>query len=474
MYPSLAKIMKDIEANAEHFIERLREAVAIPSVSSEPEHRPDVIKMMHWGKKMMEKLGAKCELVDVGKQTLPSGQVLDLPPILIGHLGEDKKKPTLLVYGHLDVQPAHKEDGWNTDPFELVEKDGKMFGRGSTDDKGPVIAWANAIEIYQKNNTPLPVNFKFCFEGMEESGSEGLDEMLAKQQKTFLADVDYVCISDNYWLGKKKPCLTYGLRGMAYFMVEIQGVAQDLHSGVYGGTIHEPMNDLVWVLSHLTTVDGTMQIPGLYEMVAPVTDKERAMYDHIDFDTEDFRKDVGAPKLTKATKHDVLMARWRHPSLSIHGIEGAFSGPGGKTVIPAKVIGKFSIRLVPDMDPEQVDKAVVGYLNEVWSVRKSPNKFKVTMANGSKPWITDCNHPHYQAGVKAMKTVFGLEPDLIREGGSIPVTLTFQELTGKNVMLLPIGACDDMAHSTNEKLDRSNYIKGTQVLAAYLHEVGKL
>ncbi|KAI4897598.1 hypothetical protein NFI96_016005 [Prochilodus magdalenae] len=359
----------------------------------------------------------------------------------------------------------------------------------------------------------LPINIKFCFEGMEESGSEGLDELVFSRKDSFFKDVDYVCISDNYWLGKSKPCITYGLRGICYFFIEVECCDKDLHSGVFGGSVHEAMTDLIALMSSLVDKKGKIQVPGMYDDVAPVTDEEKKLYEKIEFDLEEYAKDVGANRLLHATKsfisahrtlptgrcpqdvahrtlptgrcpqdvahrtlptgrcpqdaahrtlptgrciilEQVLMHRWRYPSLSLHGIEGAFSGGGAKTVIPRKVNGKFSIRLVPDMDPKVVEKQVSSYLEKKFAELESPNKMKVYMGHGAKAWVSDFNHPHYMAGRRAMKTVFGVEPDLTREGGSIPVTLTFQEATGRNVMLLPVGSSDDGAHSQNEKINR--------------------
>uniref|UniRef100_A0A8I3WUW3 Carnosine dipeptidase 2 n=1 Tax=Callithrix jacchus TaxID=9483 RepID=A0A8I3WUW3_CALJA len=320
----------------------------------------------------------------------------------------------------------------------------------------------------------IPVNVRFCLEGMEESGSEGLDELIFAQKDSFFKDVDYVCISDNYWLGKKKPCVTYGLRGICYFFIEVECSNRDLHSGVYGGSVHEAMTDLILLMGSLVDKRGNILIPGINEAVAAVTEEEHKLYDDIDFDMEEFARDVGAHTLLHCCKKDILMHRWRYPSLSLHGIEGAFSGSGAKTVIPRKVVGKFSIRLVPNMTPEVVSEQVTSYLTQKFAELHSPNKFKVYMGHGGKPWVSDFSHPHYLAGRRALKTVFGVEPDLTREGGSIPVTLTFQEATGKNVMLLPVGSADDGAHSQNEKLNRRNYIEGTKMLAAYLYEVSQL
>ncbi|XP_062609502.1 cytosolic non-specific dipeptidase-like [Saccostrea cucullata] len=234
------------------------------------------------------------------------------------------------------------------------------------------------------------------------------------------------------------------------------------------------MADLIALLNTLVDSKGKILIPGIYDSVAKLTEEEKKLYEPIDFEPEEYKKDVGVTSLIHNKKEDILMHRWRYPSLSIHGIEGAFSEPGAKTVIPKKVIGKFSIRLVPDQHPDEIEKLVNTHIQKKFSERNSPNKIKISMGHGGKPWVSDFNDPNYIAGRKAMKTVFGVEPDLTREGGSIPVTLTFQEATGRNVMLLPIGACDDGAHSQNEKIDRSNYIKGTKVLGAYMMELAAL
>uniref|UniRef100_A0A674BXR9 Cytosolic non-specific dipeptidase n=1 Tax=Salmo trutta TaxID=8032 RepID=A0A674BXR9_SALTR len=384
---------------------------------------------------------------------LPFGEKIPLPPIVLGCLGSGPGKKTVCIYGHLNVQPAAIGDGWDTEPFTLVEKDGKLYGRGSTDDKGPVLAWFNCIEGYQKIQQELPINIKFCFEDMEEPGSEGLDELVFARKDTFLKDVDYVCISDNYWLGKTKPCITYGLRGICYFFIEC--CDKDLHSGVFGGSVHEAMTDLIALLGSLVDKKGKILVPGMYEEVANITDEEKKLYEKIDFDMVEYAKDIGAGKLLHDTKEAILMHRWRYPSLSLHGIEGAFSDVGAKTVIPRKVIGKFSIRLVPDMDPKVVEKQVTCHL-EKFAELESPNKLKVYTGHGCPTstipitWLVESNN----VGLSLFSTVFGVEPDLTREGCSIPVTLTFQEAIGLNVMLVPMGSSDDGAHSRNEKFNR--------------------
>lgn len=417
--------------------------------------------MMHWAVERMRKLGIQTELRDIGNQKLHNGRDIPLPPVIFGSLGNDPNKKTVLLYGHLDVQPALIEDGWDTEPFVLTLKNDKLYGRGSSDDKGPVLCWLHAIEAFQAIKEDIPVNIKFVFEGMEESGSEGLEELLMQEKEKFLKGTDYVCISDNYWLGTKKPCITYGLRGVCYFFIEVECAEKDLHSGVFGGTVHEAMSDLIYLMNTLVDKETKILIPGIYKEVAPVTESENALYDKIEFDVNEYRANVGTKRLPhKENKNQLLMSRWRNPSLSIHGIEGAFSDPGQKTVIPGKVIGKFSIRIVPHQTPPQVEKYVVDHVNKMWKERGSTNIMKCYMAHGGCCWTEDPNHPHYVAGIKATKHVYKVEPDMTREGGSIPITITFQEATGKNVILLPVGAGDDGAHSQNEKIDMRNYIEG--------------
>ncbi|KIL66067.1 hypothetical protein M378DRAFT_104061 [Amanita muscaria Koide BX008] len=464
-----------IDANADKFIHRLADAVAIPSVSSEAARRPEVVRMAHWLNDQLKALGVETRLVDLGTHVM-DGEELPLPPAVLGKIGDDKAKKTVLIYGHFDVQPANKSDGWDTDPFTLTvhPTNGQLIGRGSTDDKGPILGWLNVLQYHAEHKKPLPVNIKFCFEGMEESGSEGLDELVEREAKPggWFDGVDCVCISDNYWLNTRTPALTYGLRGIAYFKATIAGPARDLHSGVYGRMIHEPMTDLVLLMSKLVDPQGNILVPGVEDMVPAPDDAERAIYHKLDYSIQDIEETAGAPITVSSDKVEVLMNRMRHPSLSLHGIEGAFYGPGGKTVIPAKVSGKFSIRLVPPQTPEAVEKLVEKYLKDEFAKLGSKNKFTLDPVHGGKPWLADFNHWNFDAAKKATKHIYQQDPDLTREGGSIPVTLTFAESLGVNVLLLPMGRGDDGAHSTNEKLDRSNFIQGSKLLGAYLYELG--
>ncbi|KAJ3324511.1 hypothetical protein HDU76_013404 [Blyttiomyces sp. JEL0837] len=466
---TISSVYDYINSKKTHYINKLAEVVAIASVSGDVKHRPEVFRMGEWLVTELERLGATdIKKHNPGKQTL-EGQELDLPPIVLGTFGTDPSKKTVLVYGHYDVQPALKSDGWRTDPFTLVEENGKLYGRGSTDDKAPIISWLWVVEAHRELGIPLPVNLKVCFEGMEESGSEGLDDMIIAEAKGYFANVDCVCISDNYWLGTNKPCLTYGLRGVSYFTLEVSGPGKDLHSGVFGGTVHEPMTDLIHIMGKLVTPDGKIQ-----DDVAPVTTEENSRYENLDFTLSDIHAATESQTTIHSTVRDTLMHRWRFPSLSLHGIEGAFYSPGAKTVIPAKVIGKFSIRTVPDQQPDKITENVKAFITSEFSKLHSKNSWKLDCLHAGKSWVADVNHWNFVAAAKAIEKVFNTKPDYTREGGSIPVTLTFQEALQKSVLLLPMGMSDDGAHSVNEKINVVNYIEGIKLLATYLDEVARL
>ena len=365
-----AKFIKYIEENQQQLIGKLAAAVEIQSVSGDPSRRDQVIKMGEWLLSQLKDLGADGDKYDLGMQDI-DGNDIPLPPVIVGQYGKDPSKKTILTYGHYDVQPAQKSDGWDTEPFNLVydDKTGRMYGRGSTDDKGPILGWLNVIAAHKALGLELPVNLKFCFEGMEESGSEGLEEFVVKNKDILFKDVDAVCISDNYWLGTQKPCLTHGLRGICYFKLSISGPARDLHSGVFGGLVHEPMTDLMKIMSSLVGADGKITVPGIYEQVAPLTDEEQRTYDVMDFSINDVDSATGSSTTISDEKTEVLKARMRNPSLSLHGIEGAFAESGAKTVIPAKVVGKFSMRLVPNMDPQAVIKCVQAHVDAEFKKR---------------------------------------------------------------------------------------------------------
>ncbi|WFD32510.1 hypothetical protein MSPP1_003558 [Malassezia sp. CBS 17886] len=449
MSTNASRVAERIAANEKELVDDLAAAVAIPSVSGDAAYRKDVIAMGNWLKDKFGALGADVATYPLGTQML-DGKPVELPPVVVGTVGRDAAKKTVLIYGHYDVQPALKSDGWDSEPFTLVNdaKTGRLYGRGSTDDKGPVLGWMHVVKAHRDLGIEMPVNLKFCLEGMEESGSVGLDEFVLREKDNLFRGVDAMCISDNYWLGTKKPCVTHGLRGVAYFKLTVSGPARDLHSGVFGGVVHEPMTDLVKVMASLVTPQGEITIPGIPEQVAPLTDAERRVYDVMEFGIGDIDNATGSSTAISNDKQEALMRRMRYPSLSLHGIEGAFAEAGSKTVIPSKVVGKFSIRLVPDMEPEKVMAAVERKVKSEFAQLHSKNHMSMEQDHPGKPWIADPNHWNYEAAIRATEKVYGVRPDLTREGGSIPITLTFADA-----------------------LDLSNYIKGTQLLGTYLYEV---
>ncbi|OBA19301.1 CNDP dipeptidase [Metschnikowia bicuspidata var. bicuspidata NRRL YB-4993] len=474
---ALEPLFAKIDELKPQFIDRLAKAIAIPSVSSDEALRPRVVDMAAFLVGELTSLGfSDIQLRDLGKQPPPvADESLQLPPIVLARFGNDAAKKTVLVYGHYDVQPALKEDGWATDPFTLHHDTaaGILYGRGLTDDKGPVLGWLNVVEAHNQLGWELPVNLVCCFEGMEESGSLGLDGLIEKEAKAYFQTVDTVCISDNYWLGTTKPVLTYGLRGCNYYQVLVKGPGADLHSGIFGGVIAEPMTDLVQVLSRLVDANGKILVPGVMDMVAPLTDKEDALYDDIDFSPEELHAAAGSETGLHGNKKDILKHRWRYPSLSIHGVEGAFSGAGAKTVIPSKVVGKFSIRTVPNIESKQLDQLVFDHVNKVFLEIGSKNTMAVELIHDGDYWVSDPFNESFTAASRATEHVWNVKPDFTREGGSIPITLTFEQQLGTQVLLLPMGRGDDGAHSINEKLDVSNYINGCKTLGGYLHYYGR-
>lgn len=473
-----------VDKNHDIYVKRLADFVAIQGVSAEPEKRALVRQSVLWMKAQMDELGAQSRLEELGNQTLPDGRVIQLPPVCLAQFGDDPAKKTLVVYGHLDVQPAYKADGWATDPFVLTEKDGALWGRGASDDKGPVLAWVAVLEAFKALGREVPVNLRFVLEGMEESGSVGLPDLVQKLGSPggYLdpATVDYVCISDNYYTGKTKPCITHGLRGNVYFHLEVVCSSKDMHSGVIGGSVHEAMTDLVHLMSSLVDSSGKILIDGITDDVAPLTDKEKEAVSKVEFDIEEYKKDTGIATLGEKARFlydsndEILMHRWRHPTLSLHGIEGAFSSGGSKTVIPAKVVGKFSIRIVPNMTVERVEQLVRKHVEARFAALQSPCAMVLTLAKAGMWWYRDPDDPNFRAASAATVRVHGQEPALTREGGSIPITEVFEAMCKASCVLIPIGASDDGAHSQNEKIDKRNYFNGIKTLGCYIDELAKL
>ncbi|KAE8598217.1 hypothetical protein XENTR_v10016754 [Xenopus tropicalis] len=292
-------VFQYIDAHQDEFIQRLKDWVAIESDSSDPSKRDLLNKMMELTKDFILKLGGNVEMAEIGEQELSSGERIPLPPVILAELGNDKSKPTVCFYGHMDVQPAKQTDGWLTDPYTVVEKDGNLYGRGTSDDKGQVLALLHALESV--NVMGLPVNVKLVIEGMEEVGSDGLEKLVEDKKDTFFSNVDYIVVTDTPWLSKK-PGITYGARGNCYFFLEVQGSRRDLHSGGFGGTVHEAMSDLIYLLNTLADGKGRILVPGIYEAVAPVSENETDLYKNLEFSQQEMQADTGVTQFLHDTK----------------------------------------------------------------------------------------------------------------------------------------------------------------------------
>lgn len=472
---------KLISENADVYVKRLSEAVSVQSVSTELSNRSDCIAMADLLHRWIEELGGRSEKVLVGFQELDDGQRFDLPPVILAefHHGPARNsKPTVLVYGHYDVRQPGSPDTWSSDPFQLTERDGALYARGVRNNKAPILAWLWAVEVFRELDTELPVNLKICLEGMKESDSECLQDLLDREtaRNGFLADVNYVITSTGSWLTPHTPCLTYGLRGLATFQCEVRAGNKNLHSGRYGGCIAEPMTDIVQLLAAVSAgLHNGIDIPGCRrDDCDPVTDLEKDLYKRLSFHPETFRTAVGdVPHLIGDGSTEILMNCWRWPSLSIHGIESSHSESGFKPIIPGTVTGSFSIRLVPGQDAARVEEEVTALLKRRFDELQSGNELSVTTSTAD-PWVADAKGPLYQAAGAAFLKVYGVRPDLIREGVSIPVVSMLQKAIGADVMVIPFGATADSLNEEDEKLGRKNYIMGINALFVLLLEIARI
>uniref|UniRef100_A0A7S2ZT43 Peptidase M20 dimerisation domain-containing protein n=1 Tax=Rhodosorus marinus TaxID=101924 RepID=A0A7S2ZT43_9RHOD len=470
--PSLEAVFLALEQGERELVKRLREAVAIESVSNNPERYPECVMMSKYLVERIQALGGQVESrSDTGTTDGPGGSRVPVSPIILATFGNDASKKTVCAYGHYDVMPAALSEGWDTPPFVLEETEELLHGRGISDDKGPVLCWLAVIDSYNKAGVEMPVNLKLCFEGREEAGSEGLEELIGLEMGTegFFQDVDFIVISDSGSLGAK-PCVTYGLRGIAEFEVSVSGPADNLHSGIYGGVAREPMTDLIKVISSLTDEKGNLGVPDLTAMVAPVSEDERRLYTDIDFDPVAFVKASKIPGVNGGmTKENVLMRKWRFPTLSVHGIK--ISSDYKATCIPATCTARFSIRTVPEMESGAVKIAIEKHLKTVFDNLDSCNQFTIDHVFVSDYFLGDVNDTNYSAARRANKAVYGSDPEFIREGGSVPIAISFANLTKKSICLLPICGPTDNIHGPNESILKKNLFQGAKVMAAYLAEI---
>lgn len=448
------KVIDFIHTHRDQFVEQMKDWLRIPSVSALSEHAGDVRAAADWAVGELARLGFD----NAGLRETPGN------PIVYADWLKAEGAPTVLYYGHYDVQPVDPIDLWTTPPFEPTVRDGEIFARGAADDKGQVFMHFKALEAWLSQTGRLPVNFKIILEGEEEVGSKNLDAFIAANKDLLAADV--VVISDTGMFDRGVPSICYGLRGLAYCQIDITGSHTDLHSGQFGGALANPAFTLAQMLSQLKDRSGRIKIPGFYDDVEPLSDAERAEFKKLPFNEKRFARELGAPKLTGETGFTTLERLSARPTLEVNGLLSGFTGEGAKTVLPAKAMAKVSMRLVPNQDPDRIADL---FAEHVKKIAPKTVHVEVTKMHGGKPWKASLDNPFVRAAAGAIEAGFGREPLFTREGGSIPVVASFQDILGLPSVLFGIGLPDDRIHAPNEKLDLGNFHNGV-VAAAHLYE----
>jgi acetylornithine deacetylase/succinyl-diaminopimelate desuccinylase-like protein len=448
-------VMAYIDAHGDDSVRALVEWVKIPSISSSPEHAADVLASAEHLVRELER--TRPDRVEV----LPTGG----HPAVFSEWRHAPDKPTLLVYGHHDVQPVDPLDAWQSPPFEPEVREGQLYGRGTVDDKGQVFIHAKAIEAFvETGQRRLPMNVKLLVEGEEEIGSQHLADLLRDHADLFAAD--YVCVSDTAMYGRGIPSLCVGLRGLAYFEVVLRGPAADVHSGSFGGGIANPANQLARLISSLQDESGRVSIPGFYDDVRDLRPADRSEIAALPHDDAAWLRASGAKSAVGEKGYSTLERIWARPSLDVCGLTSGFQGPGSKTIIPARASAKVSLRLVPDQDPDEIARLFEAHVRRI----APPGvDVEVEYLSGGHPYLAPTNHPVYAAAKRAFSKAFGKETVFIREGGSIPFVRTIADMTGKPCLLMGFGQPDENSHAPNERLVLENFYLGIKA-AAYLYD----
>jgi len=447
-----------VNDNRQRYVDELVEFLRIPSISSRSENQADVARAAEFLRVEMERLG-------IASRIFPTAG----HPVVYGEwLGAGPGRPTVLVYGHYDVQPVDPLDLWRSPPFEPVVRDGALYARGSVDDKGQVWLHLKAFEAWQRHGGP-PVNVKMVFEGEEEIGSANLGPFLERERERLRADA--VVVSDSPMFGKGIPSICYGLRGLAYMQVDVEGPCVDLHSGSFGGAVNNPANALAHIIARLKDESGKVLVPGFYDRVRKLSARERAEVRRLPFRRKEWLASAGnPPREWGEPRFHVLERIWARPTLDVNGIWGGYQGEGAKTIIPAKAGAKISMRLVPDQTPEEIERKFTAYVKKL-----APKDVKVAVRSlhGGSAFLSPTDAPEFQATERALERAFGKRPVLIREGGSIPFTATIQAALGVPVILMGFGLPDENSHAPNERLDLENYQRGILSAVYLLEELGK-
>ncbi len=440
-----------LNSNKGRFLDELFELLRFPSVSADPKHREDMLKTASYVSEKLEAAGAdRVEICSTAGY-----------PIVYGEKIVDKSLPTVLVYGHYDVQPPDPVELWRTPPFEPVLRDGKIFARGSCDDKGQFYMHVKAFELMMSTGT-LTCNIKFLIEGEEEVGSSNLDDFVRANKDRLKADV--VLISDTAMISLETPSLETGLRGLSYIEVEVTGPNRDLHSGVYGGAVANPATVLAKLIACLHDENNRIAIPGFYDEVKELSAAGREELNKAPFDEAEYKKDLGVEELWGEKGYTTLERTGIRPTLEVNGIWGGYIGEGAKTVLPAKAYAKISMRLVPN---QQSDKITELFKNHFKKLAPDYVKVKVTPHHGGEPVVTPTDSIAYRAASKAIFDSFGKEPIPTRGGGSIPIVALFEKELGIKTVLMGFGLDSDNLHSPNEKFDEANFYKGIETIPLF-------
>ena len=448
-----------IESRRDAHLNELFEFLRIPSVSTKTEHKPDIERAANWVAEKLRGAGMdKVEIVPTAMHPLVYGESLRAPG-----------KPTVLFYGHYDVQPAEPLDLWTSPAFEPTVRDGNLFGRGTADDKGQVHIHLKAFESLVKTEGKLPINVKVMIEGEEEVGSVSLWDFVTKNKERLKADA--LVVSDTSMLAKGVPSITYGLRGLNYYQIEITGPAQDLHSGVFGGAVPNPITILCELFAKLHDKNFRVAIPGFYNDVATLTRAERKALNSLPWREKAFRKTVGAPALCGEKGYSIVEQLWCRPTLELNGIWGGYTAEGSKTVIPSKAYAKFSTRLVPDQEPATIAKLVEKHIRKLLP---RTVKMKFNMLSTGKPWVAPYSHPFFEVAHEALEKGFGKRAVFIREGGSIPFVTQMYDTFKVPCVLMGFGLPDENAHAPDEHIALENYFGGIKSIAHFYQGLAKL
>ncbi|MGY0040883.1 dipeptidase [Pedobacter sp. NJ-S-72] len=448
----MQEIKKYVEDNKQRFLDELFELLRFPSVSADPKYKGDVLKTAAFVAQKLEEAGAdKVEICETAGY-----------PIIYGEKIIDATLPTVLIYGHYDVQPADPLELWHTPPFEPTVRDGKIYARGACDDKGQFYMHVKAFELMMKTNT-LACNVKFMIEGEEEVGSSNLGIFVNANTERLKADV--VLISDTSMISMENPSIETGLRGLAYMEVEVTGPNRDLHSGVYGGAVANPITILCKMIASLHDENNHITIPAFYDKVVELTEDEKTALNSAPFDLNDYKKDLDINAEWGEKGYSTLERTGTRPTLEVNGIWGGYIGEGAKTVLPSKANAKISMRLVPHQSSDDEISAI--FQKHFESIAPEFVKVKVTAHHGGEPVVTPTDSVAYRAAEKAIVTSFGKKPIPTRGGGSIPIVALFEDVLGIKSVLLGFGLDSDALHSPNEKYDIFNYYKGIETLPLF-------